>query len=47
MYEEVDVVIPGGNYGWRKYEALNNLRPEDPEIPNHIPPGISLFARKY
>jgi glucose/arabinose dehydrogenase len=36
--EEVDIVVRGGNYGWRKFEGTRLNKPDDPPIPNPIPP---------
>jgi putative heme-binding domain-containing protein len=47
MYEEVDIVRPGENYGWNVYEGFHpfsNLRKRDGET--YVPPVFS-YTRKY
>jgi glucose/arabinose dehydrogenase len=42
--EEIDVVPAntngGYNFGWRRYEGNLLLTPDDPEIPNALPPAV-------
>jgi putative heme-binding domain-containing protein len=47
MYEEVDIVRPGENYGWNVYEGFHpfsNLRKREGET--YVPPVFS-YTRKY
>lgn len=36
--EEVDLIVRGGNYGWRRWEGTRLNKPNDAEVPNHIDP---------
>ena len=50
LYEEVDILTNGGNYGWAYYEGLHlakPLYPSQPTILTNPPPGLVFPIQEY
>ncbi|QJE97206.1 PQQ-dependent sugar dehydrogenase [Luteolibacter luteus] len=42
-FEEINLIVPGGNYGWRRFEGFADVFPTTPSTGPHIEP-IAAYA---